>query len=371
MNILVFNWQDIANPLSGGAEVHLHEVFGRIAGTGNRVTLYCSSYPGAAAEEEQNGIRVIREGGRSTFNFLPPITYRQRFRDEGFDIVVDDMNKIPFFTPLYVQGPLVCVTHHLFGRSIFRETNPVIGGYVYSTERAALALFRSRRVPFIVGSPSTRDELVAHGCRIEDITVVPYAVDHAVHRPTGVPRESVPLVGYFGRLKRYKSVDHLLHAFSLVRAAIPRARLVIVGDGDDRPRLESVARNLGIGDFVEFAGFVPVEKKIELLQRMWCKAATSAKEGWGLTVLEANACGTPVVASNVPGLRDAVRDGETGLLYPYGDVSSLADAILRLLRDGPLRERLGRAARAWALEFTWERAAGTTLDLLKRYAEAS
>ena len=134
------------------------------------------------------------------------------------------------------------------------------------------------------------------------------------------------------------------------------------------PRLEGIARALGIIDAVEFAGHVSEQRKVELLQQMWCKVTTSAKEGWGLTVLEANACGTPVVATNVPGLKDAVRDEVTGLLVPYGDREALAGAVIRLLGDQSLRETLAEAALSWAHSFTWDRAAEETLAILERVA---
>jgi glycosyltransferase involved in cell wall biosynthesis len=123
---------------------------------------------------------------------------------------------------------------------------------------------------------------------------------------------------------------------------------------------------LGLGTVVEFTGFVSEETKIDLLRQMWFKVTTSSKEGWGLTVLEANACGTPVIASNVQGLRDAVKDGETGLLYTYGDVSELASKITSMIQDEPLRNRLRQNAIGWAKLFDWDLAAQQTITLLEK-----
>jgi glycosyltransferase involved in cell wall biosynthesis len=365
VKILVVNWQDITNPLAGGAEVHLHEVFERIARMGHEVTLYCSRYQGAAREETRKGMHIIREGGRSLFNFRWLFAYFTRFRHERYDVVVEDMNKIPFFTPLYVRAPVMGITHHLFGTSIFREANPIVATYVWMMESLAVALYRARHLPFIVGSPSTYQELMAKGFPPSSVTIVNYAVDHALHRPTGVPRNPTPLIGYFGRLKKYKSVDHLLLALPRVLAQVPDLRLMIVGEGDDRPRLEQVARDQGVGAAVTFTGFVTEEEKVALLQKMWFKVTTSSKEGWGLTVLEANACGTTVLASNVQGLRDAVKDGETGLLYAYGNIDELAEKILLLVRDENLRVCLVRNALAWAASFSWDKAAAQTMSLLE------
>lgn len=370
MKILIFNWQDIRNPLAGGAEVHLHEVFERIAGFGHEVTLYCSGAPGAPGEERRNGLTIIREGGRYLFNFRVPGAYRRRFREGHFDIVIDDMNKIPFFTPLFVREPLVGITHHLFRRSIFRETNILFALYVYLMESLAISLYKDRRIPFIVGSPSTRQELLSLKFPADSITLINYAVDHHVHRLDGVPKSSTPLIGYFGRLKKYKSIDHLLEAMHIVLERHPDLRLLIVGEGDDRPRLEALTRSLGLWKNVEFTGFVDERRKIELLQQMWAKVTTSSKEGWGLTVLEANACGTPVIASDVPGLRDAVKDNVTGLLYPYGAVEELGKKISLILSNTALRETLRDNAIRWAKEFDWDIAAKRTLEVLEKVLAA-
>ncbi|MBI5472940.1 MAG: glycosyltransferase family 4 protein [Ignavibacteriae bacterium] len=366
MKILVVNWQDITNPLAGGAEVHLHEVFSRIAAQGHSVTLFCSSFPGALPEEDINGIHVIRKGGRYLFNFRFVVEYRFRLKKERFDIVVDDMNKIPFFMPLYVKEPIYGVTHHLFGRSIFLETNFLLGSYVYWMERWAVALYKKKRVPFIVGSPSTQRELHEAGFRSEDVALIHYGVDHSTHNVHAARKSSTPLVGYFGRLKKYKCIDHLLKALPSVLNVVPELKVVIVGEGDDRPRLESLAGELGLTQCVEFTGFVPDETKVALLQQMWFKVTTSSKEGWGLTVVEANACGTTVLASNVEGLRDAVQDGETGLLYEFGDVADLSSKMIRLLTEEDFRNTLTRNAIEWAKRFDWGRAAELTLGLLTR-----
>ncbi|MEK9136606.1 MAG: glycosyltransferase family 4 protein, partial [Bacteroidota bacterium] len=196
MRILIVNWQDIKNPQAGGAEVHLHEVFSRIARMGHEVTLYCSSFPGAQHEETINGIRVIREGGRYLFNFRFFFTYLTRFRRQQFDIVVDDMNKIPFFTPLFVKRPIYGVTHHLFGKSIFLEVNFILATYVYLMERMAAWLYKRKRIPFIVGSPSTLAELQHERFPAADVALIYYGVDHSVHKTDGAAKSPRPLIGY-------------------------------------------------------------------------------------------------------------------------------------------------------------------------------
>jgi glycosyltransferase involved in cell wall biosynthesis len=366
MNILVINWQDWMNPLSGGAESHLRETFSRIAAMGHRVTLFCSSFPGAAAEETVDGIRIIRRGGRSTFNFIVPFYYLTRLRHENFDVVVDDINKIPFCTPLFVRRPLVGLSHHFFGTSIFREAGPIAGTYVYLSEKLVDLFYK--RIPFIVVSQSTLDEFIERGFKRQNFTLALNAIDHDRLHPTGEPKSDHPTVGYFGRLKRYKSVDHVVQAFALIREKFPDAELVIIGRGDFQPELEKLAAELGVNDATRFTGFVSEEEKLKLLQQIWVVVNPSMKEGWGIVNVEANACGTPAVAADSPGLRDSVVHEITGELYPYGDIEKLTDSLLRILGDQQLRETYRRNALDFARALTWEKTAMITEGVLLKAA---
>ncbi len=366
MKILIFNWQDIKNPLAGGAEVHLHEIFFRVAKLGHEVTLYCSMFDGAPKEETINGIRVIREGGRFFFNFYVPLRYFSRFRKEKFDVVIDDMNKIPFYTPWFIREPLAVIIHHLFSKTIFLEAPFPLALYVYLSERVGVDLLRKRRIPIFAVSPSTINELKSHGISEQQLETVYNCVDHTRYQRNDLVKSSKPLIGYFGRIKKYKSVDHLLKAFALVIQQFPDAELIVVGEGDNRPELEKLAQSLHISNKIKFMGFVSEEEKVRWMQEVWFVVNPSSKEGWGLTVIEANACGTPVIASNVPGLRDAVRDNETGLFYEFGNIEQLSGKILMMLNDSELRGRLSNEAYKWSMNFNWETVAQKTVELLQR-----
>ncbi|MFA6455815.1 MAG: glycosyltransferase family 4 protein [Bacteroidota bacterium] len=364
MNILIFNWQDLSHPLAGGAEVHLHETYSRIAAMGHEVTLFCSSYDGAKPTDEKNGIKIIRQGGRFLFNYVVMQKYFSTFRHQHFDLIVDDVNKIPFYTPAYVKEPVLGEIHHLLGTSVFKETIFPLASYVYLAERASLPMYR--KIHFMVHSPSTIAEVNANGFFPDKVHYVPYGMDHKLYRQTGIAKSSTPLIGALGRLKKYKSFDHLIEAFIVVQQVIPEAKLVIVGDGDDKPRLMELTAQLGLQDSITFTGFVSEEEKVRLLNTMHVAVNTSAKEGWGLTAIEANACGTPTVSSNVQGLRDAVIDGETGLLYEYGNREQLAEKIILMLRDAHLRERLTQNALVRSREFDWQTGAETTMEVIER-----
>jgi glycosyltransferase involved in cell wall biosynthesis len=361
--ILFINWRDIRNPEAGGAEVHLHEISRRIAAKGHEVTVLASTFSGASPDENVDGVRVVRRGGKFTFNFHVPGAIRSLSRDHSFDVVVDDINKIPFYTPLYIRRPLLALAHHLFGKTIFLEAPLPLALYVNASEALIPTVYRRTR--FVVVSESTRQELVDKGIPRSRIDVVYNAVDHTKYKPSEEPKPSEPMVGYVGRIKRYKKIDHLLEALKIVLGRIPGTRLMLAGAGDYLPSLIESAGELGIEDNVEFMGFVSEEAKIKMLQRVHVVVNPSSKEGWGVTVIEANACGTPVIASDVQGLRDAVVNGKTGFLVPFGDVGGMADRIVQVLEDGDLRKRLSEQAIAHAHRFNWDDSADAILGIIE------
>lgn len=363
MRILLLNWQDIKNPAGGGAEVYLHQIFKRLAAQGHDITLLCSQFSSAPREEVIDGIHIVRRGNRNLFNYVVPIEYERQFRREHYDIVIDDINKIPFYTPMYVREPLLGMVMHLFDKSIYKEASILAATYVYCAERFALSVYRN--TPLVAISESTRTELLSRGYQQENIFLVPCAVNHTAYRQLPGVTRLEPIIGYVGRIKKYKSVDHLLRAFAIVLKVLPEAKLIIIGDGDGKPAFERLAHELQINHATTFTGFLPLEEKIQLLNQMQVVVNTSAKEGWGLTVTEANACGVPAVASDVPGLRDAVIDGETGLLYEYGNIEQLAEKILLLLRDEHLRTRLTNGALEYAQSLTWDKSAEIMLDVIE------
>jgi glycosyltransferase involved in cell wall biosynthesis len=205
---------------------------------------------------------------------------------------------------------------------------------------------------------STAEDLVARGIPRESVAVIYPGIDTVGYTPLEDARAPEPVFAYLGRLKRYKGVHHVVRAFASL--AHPTATLEIAGAGDYRPALERLASSLDLGERVRFLGRISEAEKREFLRRAWALALASPKEGWGITNLEAAASGTPVVASNSPGIRETVRNGETGYLVPHGDVRAMAGAMGRLAADRTLVSRLGVQARAFAETFTWERAAEET-----------
>ncbi|MCP4724907.1 MAG: glycosyltransferase family 4 protein [bacterium] len=366
--ILFLNWQDIKHPLGGGAEVYHQEIFKRIIAKGNEVSLICSHYPGLEKYEEIDGMKIYRHAGRNWFNFAAPSAMKKHIKENKTDIVIDSINKIPLLSPLFVKNiPVIAVSHHLFGKSIFSEAFFPLAAYVYYSEKLIRPVYKN--VPFISVSESTRKELTEYGIKNENISIIENCVDHDLYTTSDEPEGDIPLVGYLGRIKKYKSVDHLIRAFKKVKEEIKDAKLIIVGDGDNLPELKELAGRLDLGESAEFTGFLDKEKKVEILQKCHVVVNPSVKEGWGLTVIESNACGTPVVAADVPGLRDSVIEDKTGILYKYGDIDACAENIIKLLSNSTLRNEMRINAIEWAAKFDWDNAAEKTLDMIKSVLE--
>ncbi|MEO6865686.1 MAG: glycosyltransferase family 4 protein, partial [Gemmatimonadaceae bacterium] len=305
MRILVVNWQDRKNPHAGGAELHLHEVFGRIVQMGHQVDLLCSGFPGAERDEVIDGIRVHRAGSRFSFPLYARREYEALARAAEYDVVVEDLNKIPLYTPRWKPRRLVVVTHHLFGATAFREESIPVAAATWLAERPLGRGYRG--VDFQAVSLSTRDDLVSRGIPSDRITVIYNGVDVESLTPEPNGRSVIPLFSYLGRLKRYKRVDLVVRAFALLDGR--DARLEIAGKGDDRDRLEDLVARLNIEDRVRFLGYITEREKRELLRRSWATVLASPKEGWGISNLESAACGTPVIAADSPGIRESVVDG--------------------------------------------------------------
>jgi glycosyltransferase involved in cell wall biosynthesis len=186
---------------------------------------------------------------------------------------------------------------------------------------------------------------------------VPNGIDLEYFTPGTGPRAARPTLLVVGRLKQYKRVDLVVDAVALLAKQNVDVDLHIVGDGEQRGALEAQVQRLQLGGRVKLLGFVSEAEKREAFRTAWVHVLTSPKEGWGIANLEAAACGTPCLASDSPGLRESVVDGETGLLVPHGDVPALAAAVRTLLGDGALRARMGRQARAFAERFSWDASA--------------
>jgi glycosyltransferase involved in cell wall biosynthesis len=366
MKILLVEYRDITHPEAGGAEVILLEVFKRIAAAGHQVDYLCNRHGNAPAEETKDGIRYLRRGYQPYFNYFVPFVYQTELKRNGYDIIIEGIDKIPFYLPLFQRKvPVLGIIPHLFGTTVFREASWPVAAYVYLFERLIPTVYR--RSHFSVLSQSTRDDLIARGVPAEQVHLIYSGLTQsAYHAPAQKPARVRPTLIYLGRIKKYKGIELGIQAVVRLKEKYPDIEYQIVGQGDYLDDLRQQAKDLGVEKNVSFLGLKRGAEKTELLQRADVLLYTSPKEGWGLSVIEANACGTVVVASDAPGLRESVVHEKTGFLVPHGDVTALAQRLDQLLSDPQLYGQLRARAIEWGQSFTWERATRETLELIER-----
>ena len=365
MRILMFNWRDTKSVFAGGAEVYVQSLASRWAKEGHAVTLFTSNDGQLPGNGETDGVRIIRRGGFYATYVLAFFYYMVHFRGK-FEVIIDSENGIPFFTPLYAKERVYCLVHHVH-QEVFRKALiwPVAQFACFLEKRMMPMVYKNS--VFITVSDSSREELYALGVTQNKIEIVHPGVDLDFLIP-GTKAE-YPLVSYVGRMQEHKSIHVLVQAFPFILEQFPTARLAIAGDGDEKGLLMALVNKLGISESCTFYGKVGQEKKREIMQASWVTVNPSMMEGWGITTIEANACGTPMVASDVPGLRDSVRDGVTGILVPFGHVNEFADTIIRILKDQVLRESLSAGALSWARNFGWDKSCQKFFEIISGHRD--
>ncbi len=300
-------------------------------------------------------------GGRFTV-YLRAALYLIR-HGRQYDRVLDVANGIPFFTPLFTRTPTTLLIHHVHDRQ-WHEEFPTLVAQIGRFLELRVVPWVYRRRPVIAVSPTTRDALLQIGFRHDQVRIIYNGIERPLDTSSGAdaPAEAGPRIVYLGRLKAYKRLERLVEATAQLLPAHPDLRLEIAGDGDARDTIEARVRELGIGHAVGLHGFVDAGSKARLLASATVFATPSMHEGWGLSVIEANSYGAPAVAYDVPGLRVAIRDGETGLLA--ADTPAFVEALDRVISDPLLRASLSAGALDWAAKFDWRSCARQTLGVL-------
>ena len=365
MKILIINWRDPTHPWAGGAEVFLNEVACRWVKAGHSVTWFCGKHESQNQQDCIEGIDFYRRGSIYSVYPAAAVTYLSRFQ-RRFDVLLESTNGIPFFTTFYSNIPKVTLVHHVHGE-VFMDELPWYLAYPGRALEYFGFQFAYKNTPFIAVSDSTKQALIEIGIPEKQITIIHNAVDGAVYKP-GI-KSQTPLIVFVGRLRHYKRVDVAIRAMPHLLSKIPELQLIIIGSGPMESSLLELTKKLGLTNNIQFTGYVDQATKIKYMQRAHIAVHPSMKEGWGLTVLEFNACVTPVVASNVLGLRDSVIDGETGVLVPFANPKALADELLRLLQDHDRRSQMADKAMAWAAQFNWDRTAQQCLTMLRDQIE--
>ncbi|HEX6394051.1 MAG TPA: glycosyltransferase family 4 protein [Acidimicrobiales bacterium] len=358
-SIDMFAWRDLDHPEAGGSEVHAARIAERWAAAGLDVTLIASRAPGAPRNHGRDGYRVARPAGRYLV-FPAAAARRIARRSAPADGVVEVWNGMPFFTPVWSRRPRMTFLHHVHGQ-MWNLVMPAPLASLGKALEARVAPRFYRHDPVVTLSESSRVGIVEK-LRLDPsrVTVVPPGVDDRFRPARHInPR---PLVVAVGRLVPYKRFDLLIEVLVRLREQHPTMEAVIAGEGAERTALEALIARHGAAEWISLPGHLDDDALVALYQGAWVLASTSAYEGWGLTISEAAACGTPAVASPIAGHSDAVQDGYSGYLAQPGD--AMVAAIGALLDNDILRRRMRQGAIANAGRLSWDRAAFESMRVL-------
>ncbi|MFT3854200.1 MAG: glycosyltransferase family 4 protein [Ilumatobacteraceae bacterium] len=353
----VLAWRDLDDPDAGGSEEHADQFMRRAAAAGLEITHRTSAAVGQPATATRNGYQVVRRGSRYT---VFPRTFASEMagRMGRFDAMVEVWNGVPWLTPVWTRKPRITFLHHVHG-PMWDQLLPGPFATLGRVMETRLAPPLYRRGLTVTPSEATRQELLGLGFHADRVLAVNNGVDD-VFTPGGM-RCHEPLVVSVGRLAPVKRHAELVDAAAIAKARVPGLRLVIVGDGPmEGPVRERIAAH-GAEEWVTLTGHLPRERLVDFYRRAWLVTSASLAEGWGLTITEAAACGTPAVATDVTGHHSSVIDGVTGVLAP---LPALGDAIADVLLDDERRDALATAALTRARTLTWESSARGVLAAL-------
>ena len=354
--VLVVSWRDLDDLEAGGSELHADEVLTRWARAGLHIEARTSAVPGRARIVNRHGYTVERSSGR--YQVFASVFLRGLFRDRRrYDAVVEVWNGMPFFSPIWFRKMRLVLLHHVHGE-MWQMTLPGLLGWVGWTIEHRLAPPFYRKTEIATLSDSSAKE-IHERLNLQRVSVIPVGISE-FYSPGG-ERAEVPLVVAVGRLVSVKRFDRLIEDYLKVKQLVPNAHLVIAGEGYLRTELEDQIGAAGATDYIKLPGRISDEELRDLYRSAWLVTSTSLREGWGMSLTEAAACGTPSVAVDIAGHRDAVRNGVSGILV---DEKELANQIATTLLDPIKLGELRTGALGYASTLTWDATALAMFNLL-------
>lgn len=372
MNILIFSWRGPKHPHAGGAEYSSHEHAVGWVKKGHKVTLFTSSFAGSRKEEDIDGVHIIRSGDQIFGVHLKAMFWYLFSPHLKFDIVIDEIHGIPFFSPLYIRVKKLAFIHEV-AKEVWR-LNPwpwpfnLIPAIVGTLLEPFIFRVLYHNLPFMTVSESTKEDLIKWDIPKEHIKVIHNGFKSQTLEK-GVKKEDKKTLVYLGALSKDKGIEDALEIFKILEKKSNNWQFWVIGKAEVHylEYLKSKVNKFNLENAVKFFGFVDESKKINLLARAHILINPSIREGWGLVVIEAASVGTPTVAYNVAGLRDSVVDGKTGILSDPNSQSA-ADKIDYLLNNKSIYGELSRNCKSWSSKFSWDKASAESMNLIRNIA---
>jgi glycosyltransferase involved in cell wall biosynthesis len=355
--IVVLSHRDIKHREAGGANLYVHEICKRLS---NRYdfTILSTVQGELPSTETLDGIKIVRVPFPRLCRLSIPASLILGLAGRA-DLIIDNGDVgVPWLSPLFTRTPKIALIYQVAG-DIFRyELERPLSDIAIRMEPWVYRVYRGSRI--ITCSPSTKEDLVKSGLPPKNITVIrPGLEDSFLKFQSSDRKFDDPTVVCISRFKRYKGLEFAIVAMKRVLEKLPSSRLIIVGNGDSS-ELERVLSNVDYRKSIKIIKRAPDtwnEEKRTLLSRSHVLLVPSVREGYGIVIIEANACGTPAIGWAVRGVRDSILDGKTGLLVPFGDVDALATALIKCLSEYQIMEDLSRSGIDWARQHSWDTAA--------------
>ncbi len=340
MRILWFNHRDIRHPLAGGAERTIHEVGKRLAMRGHEVHLASVNPGNLPPDEVIDGVMIHRASGNIVAHLLVPFMIRK----VKPDFIVDSLaHVVPWFSPFFTRAKVIVFFFHLHARSLPGQVSTPTARILTLLERIYPLIYS--RNTFVTELSTGVEDLTNLGISPSHIIKIPLGVDTKLFKPCRKTNE--PSLIYFGGMKDYKRPWLALEVLKM----FPRSNgvtLIIVGDGKILEKMREMSNNYGLDKHVRFTGRIPDGELADLVAASWANLHFSTAEGFGLSILEAAAAGTPTVALDVPGVSEIVNG--FGLGKTVGNLGEFPNALNDILNGNRSWSEMVNAS---ASSFSW------------------
>ena len=349
MRILWLAHRDPLNPRAGGAERTINEVCTRFAKRGYKVILLTGGWKGCKPMEDFQGIEIHRFGKNITPHLvLPVFLLKLKYH---YDLVVNDLgHAVPWFSSTILNKHNIVFFHHLHAKSLPGQVNPIMAKFITAIERCYFIIYFDK--VFVTESTTSKNDLLKLGIKMDRIMMIPPGVDQKLFHPAA--KSKYPSVVYFGGMRKYKRPLEAIYLLKNLLENFGDLKLFIIGTGPEEDSMKRLANELSIQNYVEFTGRISSEELSDIVVSSWLNVHTSVTEGWGFSILEASAAGTPTVAYDVPGVTDAVEEGLNGIKVKDGDRKALANAVFSILNDP---ERWWSSSIEVAKKYSWDKTA--------------
>ena len=326
MEVLWLAHRDPLNPRAGGAERTIYEVCTRLVKKGHKVTLLTGGWKDCKPLENLQEIEIYRFGKRLAPHLVLPVFLLKH----QYDIVVNDLgHAVPWISSTILNKHNIVFFHHLHSRSLPGQVSPTMAKLITAFERCYFIIYHN--TVFVTESTTSKNDLLKLAIKENKIIMVPPGIDHKLFHP--VAKSKYPIIVYFGGMRKYKRPLEILYLLKNLLNRIGYFKLFIIGTGSEEQNMKKLANKLNVQNYVEFKGRISNKELSDIVASAWLNVHTSVTEGWGFSILEASSAGTPTVAYDVPGVRDAIEDGLNGIKVKDGDRKALADAAFSILTN--------------------------------------